>query len=169
MSLAFLLVARLYTAKQLQNGPHCCLCWSHFDKFKSVPYPYHILGPEHIPAKLCDLMLVWYYVWDMQKERSISHAYFRQYDCADSAWTCRGKIESRGWRSQFRVSKWLCFEAYTEMEIPLILGQLLEVKHPLCNIEQQHQDKNLRLFSSPAYSHISKRFYGVTSWQQSRR
>lgn len=36
------------------------------DRFKSVPYPYPISGPEHRPDTLDELMFAECYVWDTQ-------------------------------------------------------------------------------------------------------
>lgn len=44
-----------------------------FDSFKSVPYHYPILGPEHAPSTLGELVSAGYDVWDTQATRSDSH------------------------------------------------------------------------------------------------
>lgn len=44
-----------------------------FDRFKSVPYPYSILGPEHPVGTLGESMFAGYYVWDVQAMWSATH------------------------------------------------------------------------------------------------
>lgn len=136
---------------------------SNFDSLKSVPYPYLIPGQERRPTTSGESVIAEYYVLDTQVMCLDNHANSPSH-CQSSLEITRGRIAQE---SQARAAdEWIpadeegksglvrpfSLDAYTENEIVVLICQLVDENHPLCDIEQQHWDQLLRLFRSCGYN-----------------
>lgn len=140
------------------------LDFSNFDSFKLVPFLIFFLARnmERPPSTLGELIIGGFYVWDRQAMHLDSHNHSPS--CIHSSVEIyRGMTaealqahevdDSVPANDDKSVSlKTFCIVADTEKQILDFIGQLFDLKHPLCDIVQQHRNQVLRSFLSCGYN-----------------